>query len=107
MAEVNLDQDCQLFPALFQAQAIQTLREINRIERVNNVKQVNGTPGFIGLKVPDEVPSGRVAPDFGNLFLGFLDAIFSDIQCSNFDHFLYNRSRVGLADSDEPDLVSL
>jgi hypothetical protein len=100
VTEVDLDQNCQLFPALFLAQAIQTAREIERIEGVNIVKQVNGTPGLIGLKVPDEVPARRVATYFGNLSLRFLDAIFSNIQCPKFDHSLYSRSRVSLADGD-------
>jgi hypothetical protein len=72
---------------------------------VNDVKKVNSTPGFVGLEMPDEVPARRLATHFGNLPFSLLNAIFPDIHCPKFDHFLYNRGRMGLADGDEFDLA--
>src|SRR5215213_2700580 len=68
---------------------------------MNKVEQVNSTSRFIGLEMPDEVPARRLAPHFGNLLISLLDAIFSYIYCSKFDHPLYSRRRMGLADGDE------
>jgi hypothetical protein len=72
---------------------------------VDDVKKVHRTPRFIGLEVPDKMPASGITPHFRDLSLSLLDAIFSDIGCSKFDHSLYNRGRMGLADGDEFDLV--
>jgi hypothetical protein len=46
---------------------------------MNDVKQVNSASRFVGLKVSDEVPAHLFAPDFGDLTLAFLNAVFPEI----------------------------
>jgi hypothetical protein len=52
---------------------------------MNDIKQTDGTPRFIGLKVPDEVPPRSISPNFDYLVLRFLDTVFSDVRRSELD----------------------
>jgi len=59
---------------------------------VQEIKQGDGVPAFVGLKVADEMPA-QMTWAIGNLGLGFLHAIFAEEREAGFGGFADDRSR--------------
>ena len=57
MTQIYLNQQRQALSAFFEAQAIEPPGQFYRVERMDDVKEVNGAPGLVSLKVSDEVPT--------------------------------------------------
>ena len=89
MTQINLNQHRQLFPALLATQTIQPAREFERVERMDDVEELNRAAGLVCLEVSDEVPT-RVGPsNLVNLLFSFLDAILAYVSGAEFDGALY------------------
>src|SRR5262245_40196260 len=105
MTEINLYQYRQTRSSFLSAKPIETLRQINCIERMNDVKQINYASRFVGLKVSDEVPAHLLVADFSDLRLRLLDAVLAEIRDPVLNRLLNIRRWVGLADGYQPDLI--
>src|SRR6266481_964990 len=74
---------------------------------MNYIEQLHGSPRFVRLQVPDEMPTSGLAPDFGNLCLRFLNAILAEVGYPDRGRLLNDLSRMGLTDCYECDVTRL
>lgn len=75
--EVHLNEDRQTIAILFRAQAIKAAGEGCRIQRVNQIKEIDGATRFVRLKVTDQMPAGGRASKLCDLLLCFLHAVLA------------------------------
>lgn len=54
--------------------------DLGPIQGLDHIEKLSRTPDLVGLKGPDQVPLQATEVDGGNLFFGFLNAVFPK-QC--------------------------
>src|SRR5687768_8866297 len=72
-----------------------------------DIKQLHRTPGFVRLKMSDEVPLRLITTDLGDLRFGFLNFVLTknaDPRSDRSAHGLYGMS---LTDSDKLDIAGV
>jgi hypothetical protein len=107
VTKIDLNQHLKARPSFFGTKPIETLRQVDRIERMNDVKQVNCASRLVSLKVSDEVPAHVFMANLADLAFRFLDAVFSEICRPELTDLLDNCRRMSLADRYEPNLVGM
>src|SRR5207249_10578472 len=90
----------------FAATAIESVRQFNRIERVNPIEQLNCAARFVRLEMADQVPTSSIATNFGNLRVGFLHAVLAEINLTSRNRFAHLVGRMRLTYRDQRDVVS-
>jgi hypothetical protein len=83
--QIDLNHYRQLVAPRFCAQTVQAAGERDGIQRMNQIKERNRTARFIRLQMADQMPASAVAPEFTNLLVSFLDAVFPQITNARFD----------------------
>jgi hypothetical protein len=98
VGEIYLDEDRQFSSPNVIANPVQPASQRNRIQRVNEIEELDRSPCFISLKMSDQMPAGRITAKLGNLSIGFLYAILPQIYQAGPNRELQNFRRMGLGD---------
>ena len=94
-ADIDLEQDIHYpsGPVLLEKE-LEAITDLRTIHRVNHIKDLEGSSGFVPLQRPDEVPPGRTNRWFFSLRL--LDAVFSEISSAGDYDLIDNLGRMRL-----------
>jgi len=85
----------------FAGGGVDRVSQTSTIDALYQIESLNGLPGFIRLKMPDQMPSAIDRAFSGNLVLlcgRFLDIILAEISCACGDCGMYRLRRLPLAD---------
>jgi hypothetical protein len=104
--EIDLDEevDCSIGG---DRGGVETLEEVDAIDRVHGGAMLGGFSRLVRLQVPDQMPPDREIAGAGNLVHRFLNAVLAEVALPGAVGFAHRFNREGLGNGDQPDIRRL